>query len=194
MQAPSEKHLEDYIAEMGMPEIYSPVPTFDVLIGRQVQLPEGVIDLLYTNESSISVVELKKAALDDSALRQVLRYQSQLTSIWEFYTDTRPPVNSDPVFPYGASPIRAALIGYSIDRHTLLACHAVGIDVWLYRYAESDTEYWYDFDWQCQSLIDPNCIYEMTHLKQAMLKIYLSRLAEAGKDITALNIRGGHNE
>lgn len=192
MIAPFEKHLEDWIAVNGMPEITERSFMYDILIGRQVKLPHGIADLIYTDNHGINVVELKKGAIDELTVHQVLRYQCDLTGMWEFFTDTRPRISNE--FPYyGNSPVSSSVIGYSIDLKTMLACEAAGIWAWVYSYDDISDEY--QFEWQCSAdWQKKEQIYGMPELRQAMLTIYLNRLKATGQFVAGMSVKGTHNE
>ena len=71
----SERELEDWICkhcddELG--DYY--LPPLGTLIGRQVQVEHGIIDLLSVSMGTTQVIELKKGALKEADVGQVLRY------------------------------------------------------------------------------------------------------------------------
>ena len=82
MQAPSERHLEDWIVanppiELGIGEI----------VGRQMKMPTGIADLI-TFSDGLKVVELKKGAIDSHSIAQVLSYIRSLNALYmEFHIE-----------------------------------------------------------------------------------------------------------
>lgn len=81
-----ESEIEDYLEKH--PEAFLPYSDNAILLGRQIQLPHGRLDLLIYDES-IYIVELKAVPLKPRDVCQVLRYQRDIrdliwsTSQWE---------------------------------------------------------------------------------------------------------------
>ena len=197
MIAPSEKHLEDWIVANAMPEFYSPHPFYKTLVARQLPLIHGITDLIYTNDTNIYIVELKKGRLDADALTQVLRYKGDLKRMWDYYMDTRPPIYEkhwlhNVETGYGNCPIGTVLVGHSIDDKTMSACEGADTTVWLYEYMDTGE---YDFDLgHIPYTGDTEMIYTLKSMKQLMKKIYIDRRVEKGLTITDPYIDGMHKD
>lgn len=140
MIAPSEKHLEDWIVQNGMPEIAPQCEFYHQLIARQLPLPDGVADLVYLSGSKmrIEVVELKKGALDESAIAQVLRYKANIDALWQGYIECRPSCFNTSYEHSAYELTTATLVGHSISPVLLEVCTAAKINVWLYDYTPDD--------------------------------------------------------
>lgn len=167
-KAPTEKHLENWIVDnfhwfgdlydndylygfenvaVKFNEDQFVVPLGHRIVGRQFQLPDGIADLIITDDNRLMVVELKKGPVTFDALGQCLRYMNNLQSI--FYAvraDTRNPDNPDRLkyeytrpqyeevgqgWAYGD--IVGVLVGNSIaDPNILVAASVCGIEVFTY--------------------------------------------------------------
>lgn len=85
-QAPSEKHLEDWI--VANPEKFAPDELVNVfcierIIGRQYRLPSGILDILAINTfGTLLAFELKQGAIDSKAYTQAMKYSNDLFNIW----------------------------------------------------------------------------------------------------------------
>jgi len=151
-QAPSEKHLEDWLwknaaefsAQLGTPPQYY-IEFWD----RQVVAPSGVIDLIGADayRTEFFVVELKRGDLDARAFAQLLRYMRDISSV--FYGVWADLV-ADPATNHTARCVPApledlfsgVLIGHSIkDENLLVACEAAGVTVYTYQYRDGSYQF-----------------------------------------------------
>jgi hypothetical protein len=125
-QAPSEKHLEDWIVnnfdyfgeimesdgyDYGDNCIYPDDEHVifgfaDNVIARQAKLPSGYPDLIIADNMHVSAVELKKGAITYDTLGQCLRYMHDLKEImWYVWADAAGEDNPDHMS-YRYTPIR----------------------------------------------------------------------------------------
>jgi hypothetical protein len=170
MKAPSEKHLEDWIV-VNADYMINEIGLYDKIIGRQVQLPAGICDLITTETMygvmSVSVVEIKKDAVDSKALAQCLRYMRDLGQI---FCDTKYPISdTDDFMRWNYTPVGTCemavghprevvgtLLGYDVpDKNILIACEAIGVRVMTYDFDGTD----YDFNFHHAN--EPMARYEM---------------------------------
>lgn len=150
MIAPSEKHLEDWLFEditrLGQPSSESLYE--NGVVYRQLEMRRGIADLLFVDNESMTIVELKKGEINDSALQQVLRYMGDLKDTWEETVHIVRSRNDNPLFTsfptYGGLDIRGILIGHYSNENTLAAAH--GADIWTFKY-EYDESAGYGLDW-----------------------------------------------
>ena len=152
MKAPSEKHLEDYLCEhpetfgmYGVDDELQPVPHF-LPMCRQVSVSSGIVDIVGSWFGlSLSVVEIKKGAIDSKAFAQIMRYKRDFRNMVHYL-----------VFSYGSNDgplrdlmpmdhritewwkselIQGILVGRSIpDQNLLVACQACDIEVYTYQH------------------------------------------------------------
>ncbi len=85
LQAPSEKHLEDWI--VANPQDFATgfevtFPLVEKIVARQLRLPSGIPDLIALNDDQLIVIELKRNLIDEAVLGQTLRYMADLKRIW----------------------------------------------------------------------------------------------------------------
>lgn len=144
--APSEAHLEDWIAHSMLSFGYTRddgVWNFiaSSYVGRQVPLPSGIADLIVIDDryNSLCVVELKKGEIDQRALAQVLRYMYDLKGLMDlalllstkahdrYSQEERKELSRRKL-------VSGILVGHRIvDRNILIACKAAGIRVFQYQ-------------------------------------------------------------
>lgn len=134
--APSEQHLEDWIAARNgyiHADKYPEHTKRWKLLKRQAKLPHGRAALIVTDGGQVIVIELKRGALDTKALAQVLRYVRDLRDIWNKALKERGMSidQAHTIFPYT---IAGLLIGHSIDDDINVAATAAGVGVYLYQY------------------------------------------------------------
>ena len=154
-QAPSEKHLENYLWEnpesLGWLDIspFGSVPLVDFK-WRQVRLPAGTVDLVGSYlDHSLLITEIKKGPIDNAAFAQLMRYmhdfKAVLFNVFEKYQEIRQPdwkltarhplVHSN----WEDTLLKGALIGHSCkDDSLLIACEACNIKVFLYEFTEGE--------------------------------------------------------
>lgn len=150
----TEHDLENFICEH--PNVLNPVQSsvFDYkIIGRQVKLPHGILDLLVLCQyegypKHILVVELKNGPISDSAISQVMRYCYDVRMIVNRAVEQLP-------FDYDSCGrnefdmmrqcesielpdklVRPVLVGTYIAANLLEACGAAGIDALTYNIAD----------------------------------------------------------
>lgn len=151
----SEKQLEDWIVEH-----WDDTYIGGELIGRQLVLPHGRLDLLSVGHIP-EVIELKAERLKEKHVGQLLRYVGDIKGILSaFYYNTWDDlktsldteyeqkeakdifcnmfdgISTRAIFEDGLEPI---LIGKSIDAHLLCCAHGAGITVYTWEYNE-DTQ------------------------------------------------------
>lgn len=137
-EAPSEKHLEEYIID-NFAEFGDKSGVYFDFIANQVKLPSGKCDLIgigcnpgYTPLYSVCIAELKKGHVDETAFMQLLRYMSDVKSIWEYCLDGIPYI-ANPSFEYAElCTFEGVLIGKSVSDSVIAACGAVNVNVVLY--------------------------------------------------------------
>lgn len=150
MKAPNEKHLEDWLFE-DISRLAIPLHSSFYKTGtayRQVKMRRGVLDLLFIEEDSMTIVELKKDSVDDAALQQILRYIGDLKDTWEDVTSQIPCESENNLFntypKFGGLNIQGILIGHGSNNKTLAAAH--GANIWVFGY-DYDGVSDYDLDW-----------------------------------------------
>lgn len=167
-KAPTEKHLEDWIVNnlhwfgdlydneylYGFENHAAPfgedhfvVPMATKIVGRQLQLPDGIADLVVTDHDRLMVVELKKGDLSFDVLGQCLRYMNNLTNIFnvvehDVLKDENPDKDNyyyDRRQTYGPSDgfvlneITGVIVGHKLtDRNLLLAASMCDVEVFTY--------------------------------------------------------------
>lgn len=160
--APSEKHLEDWICTTPHFIKYGAI---ERVVARQVVFPSGRCDVIAIVPiphqrtiapcmTSLSVIEIKKGAIDSHTLAQCLRYMRDLK---EIYMHVRYPAFTEDQNIYDGytdgcifteangipSEISGMIIGHSCsDPNILIACEAAGIQVYFYKF-END---FYEFE------------------------------------------------
>lgn len=122
---------------------------FGRIVGRQIVVPSGIIDLLLIDEEhgSLIAVELKRGRLDTKPFAQVMRYMHDLREmffwVWDDICST-----SNPDWPHyrysvptmleislGTQPeITGMIVGHSLtDSNLLTACEMANVDAYIYR-------------------------------------------------------------
>ena len=76
-----EKQLENYIVDHIGDGIFSGFGNQITIVGRQVQLPHGIVDLLLFNGESFWVTELKAVSVKPRDYTQVMRYTQDIKEI-----------------------------------------------------------------------------------------------------------------
>jgi len=155
-----ERELEDRL--VANPDIIDPWNTGNpvTLLGRQLCLTHGILDLLAYQDAHISpdptyapvhavyLVELKAGALSEAHVGQVLRYASDLREVLVQAVGRsveHPPVGtrgyalwtwacSEIIGADGSDNVYPVLIGRSVNDKVLAACDGAGIAVGLYAY------------------------------------------------------------
>lgn len=172
MKAPSEKHLEDWIFDdISRLDFFSSGNLYSTgTVYRQVKMRRGIADIVYVSDDFMTVVELKKGEIDDSALQQVLRYVGDLKDTWEEVVYTIPAKQVFPGKPtHGGLNISGILIGYSSNEHTLAA--AWGADISTYKY-EYDGDGDYALDWLFHSArYNQNNPLEYSEISDSMIRM-----------------------
>lgn len=145
MQAPSEKHLEDYLWKhpealgvLDYPPHLQDVPIFDLQY-RQMRIPSGIVDLVGC-DFRITVFELKKGVLDAEALTQLMRYMHDLNLMISIALSELSKSEAWLQWNRGCrddSLIRGVLIGNSVsDRNLPIACEGCGVDIITYDFSD----------------------------------------------------------
>lgn len=142
MKAPSEKHLENWIFKNGIGKVYNCLSltgeyflhdTAPKLVGSQIQVPYGFIDLLYMYDNSFMIVEIKKGAINSKTLNQILRYAHNIEDLLMTHCkDNGLLLDVDVDRFYKGNNIDLVVIGSSIDRETSMAIESLRIDAFEY--------------------------------------------------------------
>ena len=149
MKAPSEKHLEDWLFEDAnrLPNAACCFGRNDFNVYRQLQLSSGILDLLYIEDDSMTVVELKKGEIDAYALTQILRYIGDLKIVWEECVGeiscSPEYLASNPPRYHGGLKVSGILIGYKCSNQVMVAAEAANVGVMKYEYDGTN----YEIDW-----------------------------------------------
>lgn len=154
-QAPSEKHLEDWLwahpESLGFMGTALEDPEDDAIYDfrwRQLTVASGIVDLVAAEWGLwLAVAEIKRGPIDTKAFAQLMRYMrdfkqmlSQATT--DYYTTNRPYKEYMPRDPmvhgdWTESFLHGLLIGHSCDDPNLLiACDACGVNVYTYQYLD----------------------------------------------------------
>lgn len=153
-QAPSEKHLEDWLWEhpeslglMGVYDDTEPDAIYDFL-WRQFPVASGIVDLLGTQWGiGLAIVELKRGPIDTKAFAQLMRYmrdfqQMLFRALSEYsqqglpyrYRLARHPLAN---VSWSEQMLNGVLIGNSCpDENLLIACNACGVSVYQYQFSQ----------------------------------------------------------
>lgn len=118
-----EKDIEDFLWEHPSSVNKSNI-VVDRWVGRQFDVPGGIIDLLgVTDDNSFVVVEVKNVPIDASALTQVSRYAYDITQIADaIYSEKDGEMTAPPR-------VHKIVVGRSIDSKTMYEAKALGIHV-----------------------------------------------------------------
>ena len=173
-----ERELEDWICEHWDDES-SEYPSLHLgtLIGRQVQVKHGIMDLLSVDRGTTHVIELKTGALKEADIGQVLRYSWDVKWMLQclarhhgppesadipehlaelarqfflyFHCEEEPWVITEPGIckHVGYRNIQPVLIGKSASLKVLSAAEAVRAEIYTWEYLESENAF--SFEWQC---------------------------------------------
>jgi len=167
-KAPTEKHLEDWIVNnlhwfgdlydneylygfenyaVPFDETQFVVPMGRRIIGRQLQLPDGIADLILTDDNRLMVVELKKGPVTFDTLGQCLRYINNLRNIfWQVRADVlhrdnpdrskyvyERPQYEETSYGWAFSDVVGVVVGSSIqDANLLVAASVCDVEVFTY--------------------------------------------------------------
>lgn len=153
-QAPSEKHLEDYL--WAHPEFFGvydeDIPQVNIQAGdplltpmwRQYHLPSGKVDMVF-QDRCIHIIELKRGAIDALAVVQIIRYMSDMRRLWNSLvwdiSQTKPPfweqISRHDIINGSLYDqiVVGILVGHSVkDENLYLACAEANIEIVLYEY------------------------------------------------------------
>lgn len=115
-----EKDIEDWLFENPEAVVYLGDYSVAKWIGRQFEVPSGIIDLLGVDQhGNIVVVEIKIGAIDGKAITQCARYAGDITRAYDCMGavgDTASPT------------VKKLVIGSSIDNTAILEC--ISTDTW----------------------------------------------------------------
>lgn len=180
--APSEKHLEDWIAAN-----LNGFDYLDGLIARQVHCKDGIIDLIGFKEHRLQVVELKKGEIDSKALTQLLRYMKDVRSVFDAVGMEMHYIKGIASQCYGfsyegAQFIQGQLVGRSIDEKIFLACYEAGVQVVLYSFENGN----YNFDTaRIEGLYDEDLSPEVQQLRPLFEQFILAYEQRFQKEIAS---------
>lgn len=143
--APTEKHLENWIVAHNGWLLAAECPDLmseHCVVARQLRLPSGIADLVIADPDYLHIMELKKGAIDEKAIAQVLRYRGDFLSIWHATTHNHAMgfLESRRLFP---EIVFCVLIGQSADDSVLRSCLGAGIAVYLYEFDGEDYHFSY---------------------------------------------------
>lgn len=117
-----EKDIEDYIYENPQGVRFNHFGTELLIsewIGRQMQLPSGVADLVgRTEHGSILVLEIKNVTLDGNAVAQVCRYAHDIEQAAQYAKDSGP---------FTKMNIYKFIIGPSAPTKVMHECYAMNV-------------------------------------------------------------------
>jgi len=158
-----ERQLENWICNHWDDDLYPSPWIGATLIGRQVQLPNGICDLLAMSYVP-TIIELKAGRLKEKDVGQILRYAHDVSMILrdinhafgdeivtlaesKFNLNIEPALSAFlstwalltqvPVAEAGiAESMRLILIGQSIDENALISATGGHIEIWLWKYDE----------------------------------------------------------
>lgn len=165
MNGISERELEDYLCEhselLQFDRFYVPEELFEesevTIIGRQVVVEHGIIDLLTYCAATypcVSVIELKTKPLQEKDVGQLLRYMWDIRGMLDFAHNSPTPAQVVEGFDelsslreemfwhifQDQSFVQGVLIGPSIRSPIAAACQAADIEVCLYEVADERIE------------------------------------------------------
>lgn len=152
MKAPSERHLEDWIAAHANVIFGESVH----VVRRQFHLPSGIADVLTRHHNYLNVVELKKGAITAECVAQTLRYMGDLYGIYEsvignLFTElTISRGEFDNAYAQLPRVVEGTIIGSRFeDRHLPVICEAANISLLTYDFNGVD----YTFKWYASPVI-----------------------------------------
>lgn len=149
--APSEKHIEDWI--VGNFSSFNKQTSLNIqrIVGRQIPMPSGILDLLVMMPLSLTVVELKKGEIDEKSIAQVHRYIVDLVNLHYLIYDNIHDGNdlhahssSMTHGEYWRYPIHGILIGNSISDRSMNHCMDSHIETVIYDFEDGD--YYFERD------------------------------------------------
>lgn len=157
MNAPSEKHLEDWIYQN--PQIINPFTpdTVDV-VARQMRLQSGIPDLIAMYGAQLRVIELKKDVIDIAAITQLMRYMAEIRSIWNLAIEYLPTVypSNPPIHFETHNLVSGLAIGAHATTEIINLASAAGITIMTYDFANEtysfQSHYFNDYDDARQTL------------------------------------------
>lgn len=134
LTAPTEKHLEEWVTTY-IPALFNTlgIDTNGLkLIGRQMQLPSGIADLIWDTGKSINVMELKKGVIDSDCITQCMRYMMDVQTIREYaLAQIRNPYIAELLEP--DPEIFGTVVGsYLKDKNLLVSAKMAHINVYTY--------------------------------------------------------------
>lgn len=180
-EAPSEKHLEDWIVNNFADFQYQSTMYFKYS-ARQIKLPSGRCDLLGTGWSmdkpckAVCIAEIKKGTLDESSLLQLLRYLSDVQSIWDYCLEGIPSIGGEQYGFAESFAYHAILIGYNVDPKVIAAASAIGVHIVLYEYdAEADAyQFWLHLE--DHTTTQQRCDASVGIIRSIVRDVYLSNI------------------
>jgi hypothetical protein len=155
MEAPSEKHLEDYLwahpealGMVGLPPQYGPDIPMYRLHFRQFRLPSGIVDLIGADWRLV-VFELKRGKITAQTFTQLMRYMRDIQRLMEdaIYAYT---MRKDSFYEklwdrwngatfHVSDLLGGVLLGHDYeDENLLIACEACNVDVMIYDFDGED--------------------------------------------------------
>lgn len=152
--APSEKHLEDWIANNFREFKRKAHGTYGYIISRQPEFPSGKPDLIVRMMECLAVIELKLNVVDEKAVGQCLRYMGDIQLLHaDLYGDLdsgdNPHAHSfgDNLIggKIGRNPIHGILIGHSYTNAALHLIKSFRLEALTYDFDESLNTF--DFNW-----------------------------------------------
>lgn len=139
--APTEKHIEDWIVDNLNDFNRQTYFNIQRIVARQPQIPTGIPDLVAYMPLSLTIIEIKKGAIDIKAISQLNRYMVDIAHLHNLlYSELKTPNDlhahnhASVVMGWQRSPIHGVLVGNSIDKQTILHARTVGIEYVLYVY------------------------------------------------------------
>jgi hypothetical protein len=158
MEAPSERHLEDFLwshpealGMVGIPQQYgedSPIYSF---LFRQFRVPSGIIDLV-AKDWRLNIFEIKKGIVTAQSLTQLMRYMRDIHQIVDHMllhlcSDCEDMKEYLELLFTGSGfntseLVTGTLVGSDYeDDNLLIACEACGVDVITYSYNGGQYEF-----------------------------------------------------
>lgn len=192
--APSEKHLEDWLVKDITADKYREIQDqfwYSSIIARQLTVPSGIIDLLVLGNNTwrhLGVIELKKGAIDDHAVSQLLRYIANIRGVYReigIQLTNQGTITSAQLEGWIGvnSAINGKLIGHSVSSpHIITICEAQRIELILYDFDGEG----YEFELvPYRDMPDANRTYEVASHTElgALIKDVLFAHLDANKKI-----------
>lgn len=184
MLAPDEKHLEAWITNHGLDAAplewgEGEICLVSKVLVNQAKLPCGIVDLLAVSHCKtwIYPIEIKRGAIDASALAQVLRYKHDLIWTWRYTFDC---VRGNATV---GCRVGAIVIGSSIERNIIHAAEAAGVTPIVYRFDGKHYQFLFadhDVDDEGVNLLSK------TFIGDAMRHVFTNRLHEIEDELRAV--------